>query len=229
MIGWIVSSSVLIIVTIGLRFFLKNKLAPGLQYVLWLLVLIRLLIPGEFIPSPISVQNLLAVPEQASQVQSNAISYEEHTVQQEITASPHIVPEHNQPHIEMPTNQQPSAVKYTISLKTVLNGIWIVGAIVVLLVFLLTNLHFYLKLRRSRKSLAVICKLPVYTSERPSSPCLFGLLRASIYIPCECTKDETMLSHILAHEMSHYVTMCSNRYLLEGRPLPNAFIVERTN
>lgn len=204
MIGWIVSSSVLIIVTIGLRFFLKNKLAPGLQYGLWLLVLLRLLIPGEFIPSPISVQNLLAVPEQVSQAQSNAISYEYHTFQQEITTNPHIVPEHNQPHIEIPAKQQPSADKSTISLKTVLNGIWIVGAIVVLLVFLLTNFQFYLKLRRSRKSLAVICKLPVYTSEGLSSPCLFGLLRASVYIPDECTKDETTISHILAHEVSHY-------------------------
>ena len=204
MIGWIISSSVLIIVTIGLRFFLKNKLAPGLQYGLWLLVLLRLLIPGEFIPSPISVQNLLAVPEQVSQVQSSAILHETHTFQEEITISTHTVPEHTQPHIEMPTKQQLPTVKSTISPKTVLNGIWIVGTITVLLVFLLTNLHFYLKLRRSRKSLAVTCKIPVYTSEGLSSPCLFGLLRVSIYIPCEYAKDETMLSHILAHEMSHY-------------------------
>ncbi len=204
MIGWIVSSSVLIVVTIGLRFLLKNKLAPGLQYGLWLLVLLRLLIPGEFIPSPISVQNLLTAPEQVSQAQSNAIFYEEHTFQQEITISPHIVPEHTQPHMEMPTKQQLPAVKSTISLKTVLNGIGIAGAIVILTVFLLTNLHFYLKLRRSRKSLAVTYQLPVYASEGLSSPCLFGLLRVSIYIPCECAKDETMLSHILAHEMSHY-------------------------
>lgn len=204
MIGWIVSSSVLIVVTIGLRFLLKNKLAPALQYGLWLLVLLRLLIPGELIPSPISVQNLLAVPEQVSQTQSNAIAYEEHTVQQEITASPHIVPENTQPRIEIPTKQQPAAVKATISLKAAFKGIWVVGTIVVLLVFLFTNLHFYLKLRRSRKPLAVICKIPVYTSEGLSSPCLFGLLRVSIYIPCECAKDETLLSHILAHEMSHY-------------------------
>lgn len=204
MIGWIVSSSVLIVVTIGLRFFLKGKLTPGLQYGLWLLVLLRLLIPGEFISSSISVQNLLTTPTQISLSQTSEVLYEQQESQEITKAPPLFTPEYDAPHIELSTEQPSIAPKPPISLKAIFKGIYLSGAIVVLLVFLLTNLQFYFKLRRSRKSFDANCKLPVYTTGGLSSPCLFGLLHPSIYIPDECSKDETMISHILAHEMSHY-------------------------
>ena len=55
MIEWILSSSVLILVVIALRFALRQKLSLRLQYALWLLVLVRLLVPVSFGSSPYSV------------------------------------------------------------------------------------------------------------------------------------------------------------------------------
>ena len=48
MVEWIVSSSVLIAVVILLRFVLKGKISLRLQYALWALVLVRLLVPVSF-------------------------------------------------------------------------------------------------------------------------------------------------------------------------------------
>lgn len=63
---WIVSSSVLILVVIALRYVLRGKLSLRMQYALWLLVLVRLLVPVSFGASDLSVMN--AVPERAPTV-----------------------------------------------------------------------------------------------------------------------------------------------------------------
>ena len=57
MIEWIVSSTVLIAVLILLRFVLKGKISLRLQYTLWSLALIRLLMPFSLGSSGISIMN----------------------------------------------------------------------------------------------------------------------------------------------------------------------------
>ncbi len=61
MIEWTVSSSALLAVLIVLRQILKGKISLRLQYVLWGLALIRLLVPVSFGSTSISVQNALPV------------------------------------------------------------------------------------------------------------------------------------------------------------------------
>ena len=68
MIEWIVSSSALLAVLIVLRQILKGKISLRLQYALWGLVLLRLLVPVSFGSTAVSVQNALpsearAIPE----------------------------------------------------------------------------------------------------------------------------------------------------------------------
>jgi len=58
MFEWIVSSSVLIVVVILLRFILRGKISLRLQYALWALVLVRLLVPVSLGTSAMSVENL---------------------------------------------------------------------------------------------------------------------------------------------------------------------------
>lgn len=57
MLEWIISSSVLIAVVICLRFILKGKISLRLQYMLWALVLVRLLLPFSIGSSHISIMN----------------------------------------------------------------------------------------------------------------------------------------------------------------------------
>lgn len=57
---WILSACVLTAAVIGLRYALGGRIDPRLQYALWALVLVRLLIPVNFGWAPFSVGN--AVP-----------------------------------------------------------------------------------------------------------------------------------------------------------------------
>ena len=52
---WLISSSVLIAAVIVLRAVFGKKMRAGLRYGLWALVLIRLLVPGTFVKSPVSI------------------------------------------------------------------------------------------------------------------------------------------------------------------------------
>ncbi|MBQ1406291.1 MAG: hypothetical protein IIZ00_08795, partial [Oscillospiraceae bacterium] len=61
MIEWIVSSSALLAVLIVLRHILKGKISLRLQYALWGLALLRLLVPVSFGSTAVSVQNALPV------------------------------------------------------------------------------------------------------------------------------------------------------------------------
>ena len=63
---WIITSCVLIAMILGVRFLLKDRISGRLRYGLWLLVLIRLLIPFS-LPSDMSVMNLL--PEKAPEAE----------------------------------------------------------------------------------------------------------------------------------------------------------------
>jgi len=56
---WIVSSSILILIVVGLRFLLRKRIKPILQYALWALVLVRLLVPLQLGSTPISLQNAI--------------------------------------------------------------------------------------------------------------------------------------------------------------------------
>ncbi len=59
---WIIASSVLIAVIAALRFILRCKVSLRLQYALWALVLIRLLVPVSFGVSTVSVMNAIPAP-----------------------------------------------------------------------------------------------------------------------------------------------------------------------
>ena len=55
---WIISSSVLIVLVIALRFALGRRIGLRLRYALWALVLVRLLVPVSFGSSTVSVENI---------------------------------------------------------------------------------------------------------------------------------------------------------------------------
>ena len=57
----LISSTVLILALTALRFLLRGKINPRLQYALWLLAALRLLLPVSLVRSPVSVMN--AVPD----------------------------------------------------------------------------------------------------------------------------------------------------------------------
>ena len=200
---WILSSCILILAVIALRTVLKGKISLRLQYALWMLVLLRLLIPVSIGSSRISVANL--------------------TAQREIpiTAQPHLenpvyLPVQNQPHIPNPAPQQGSQtpeagpvvtkpVSRLLTWKEAALFLWAAGFAAVTGVFILSNLRFRRRILQSRCELDLWKEdLPVYATAEIDTPCLFGIRKPAIYVTCPVAEDPTLLRHTLEHEATHY-------------------------
>ena len=212
MMQWIVSSSVLILVVIALRYVLRGKLSLRMQYALWLLVLVRLLVPVSFGASDLSVMN--AVPERAPTVQQG-------TYKQDIIGKRNDAPT-NAGTVGVPAQSMNEAAPpdliqnvttATVTAPTVektdwariAKTVWLAGAAALGLVFLAVNLHFGKKLRRSRERVEETdACLPVYESGETDTPCLFGVAKPSIYVTPDTRTEAETLRYALAHEQTHY-------------------------
>ena len=209
MIEWVVSSCILILAVIALRYLLRGKISLRLQYALWLLVLARLLIPVSFGSTDISV---MSVVEKAPAVQAVESVREVDTIWQADNGSVQGLPAgaaaDNTPLQIAPratSDDQFSRMSSALTLRKVLLPVWWCGAAVTLLVFLTANLCFAARLRKSSRSLAVeSASLPVYVARERAVPCLFGLFRPAVYVTPEAEEDDTLLRHTVAHETTHF-------------------------
>ena len=225
---WIVSSCVLIVVVALVRQVFKGRMSLRLQYALWALVLVRLLVPVSFGQSRISVMNAVsekeetvyiwhtgdmgdAAPEPAVSAPADtpatvpAVTPPVQTEAPAVTAAPSA---QTVPGISVgtiPVGEAPPANTAGIRLDQVLSTIWLAGMAVMALCLLWSNLAFWLRLRRSRRPLeGADCPLPVYVTGAAETPCLFGLLRPAVYVTPEAAGDELVMGHVLAHEYTHY-------------------------
>ena len=204
MLEWALSSAVLCAVLIALRYILRGRIGLRLQYALWALALLRLLLPVSFGASRFSVANVLQervaapVPTAAVRQQPDfgayAASPADLTPRQTEPADPALPRAELRQAAAEPEIQRP---------EPRLTTLWMIGAAACLLWFTLVNLHFAVRLRRTRRAVDADCPLPVYVSPAAETPCLFGLLHPAVYLPPETAADPD-LGHILAHEYTHY-------------------------
>ena len=233
MLNWIITSSILIITVITLRFCLKGKISLRLQYSLWVLVLIRLLIPFSFGETMISIGNWLDSAKDTKEVQqvieltqtplpsmtyNDAYDIVEEQYAQEGIAIDNISME-----------EFSETIEYEI-LDTMHGGytpaeiwkmIWLVGMVLLGLYFVTTNLHFWYKLKKNRVFLGTAGELmtthslesnlrkrgnllPVYQTNIVETPCLYGVMSTSIYVTDEVVGERECLRHVLEHESTHY-------------------------
>ena len=209
----LITSSVLILAILLLRKLFSGSLSRRVQYALWALVLVRLLVPVQLPMMNFSVLN--------------AAKPVEHVVTKTVSEQPIYVPVAQVPLKEQPAarqakpentlikvgqsvwiaeEEQETAVKYRcVSPLTILSWVRMAGSGLVGIFLLLANLRFWLWLRKARKPYEVEdCKLRVYLVEAGlPSPCLFGLFRPAIYLTPAALESETKLRHVLAHELTH--------------------------
>ena len=229
MTNWILTSCILIVAVIALRAIFKGRISMRMRYGLWALVLIRLLIPGNFIPSHLSVENLALSFSQQPQIQEftqewNAPQQSYESVYQEVVqehyqayypemsttpATPPealtaTLPEQEQVMIQQEAQKRVEQSTPIYNLTQILTGIWILGALIAGTVLLTINWDFSRRLKLTRRALEANAPIPVYKSFMAETPCLFGLIHPVIYITEETAADPVALSHILAHESTHY-------------------------
>ena len=204
----LVTSSVLIVVIALLRLALRGKISQRVQYALWLLAAVRLLVPVSFVSSPVSVMNAVEPVAETIQISRTEQQFPAVTGQIQNVTGGNTTPQTgtvttpSQPQTGDTAQVQPT--EPGVDLGTVLRWGWLAGAVVVGCWFLVSNLVFRRRLVRAARPLeGTDCPLPVYVSAGAPSPCLSGLVRPGIYLIPDCPTEGPGLKHILAHELTH--------------------------
>ncbi len=221
----LITSSALILALLLMRRVFQKVLSRRVQYALWALVLVRLLVPvslpavnfsvltaarpiqtvvdqrlGQAVrPAQPSGQTIYNAPDpsgvlaaQGGQTALNHTPYE----------GP--LPPLGQPispaaDVPSPATAQPDA---GMTAGEALTLVWKIGMAAMAGFFLLSNLTFYLRLRKNRRTFETVSTRPVYLVPEGviPSPCLFG---RSIYITPAVARDPHKLRHVLCHEETH--------------------------
>jgi len=197
----IISSSVLILMIAVLRRLLRGKISRSVQYALWLLVAVRLLLPLEIGSVDFSVNSVAAaqtVERRLEQISVPVRPYQALSAEQYSR-------ETGVPAEQIRDNELAAAArrKQSVPLTDLLFWLWLAGAAALFLWQALVNLRFARRLGREAAPCPDLeAKVPVYQAAWLSSPCLFGLLRPCIYLNRPETGER--LRHILIHEQCHY-------------------------
>ena len=212
----LLTSSVLILALLLLRLLFRKTISRQVQYALWGLVALRLLVPVSL---PAMEHNVLTAAEPVT-ARITAPALYVTPYRETIVSAPQGVfqtPAPYQP-FRVDTATEDSTVTFTdgknvthsieyksqIPLTPVLKAVWHAGMYVMAAWFLLANLRFMLRLRRSRRPYPVEnCPYPVYLTAELPSPCLFGLFHPAVYLTPAAVESPETLRHVLIHETTH--------------------------
>lgn len=213
MMEWALTSSVLIAAVIALRFLFRRKISRRLQYALWGLVLLRLLMPVSLFGSTFSVMNAVEdsrLTDSLSGIQVNSDVIENTYMTPEeaqeighgtLYAIDERYGESGDRHLRNYIFTEP----LDLVLGRIFRIVWLTGGIAAGLWLIGANLVFYRKLRNNREVFSYPdCKLPVYVTGHVASPCLFGIFRPAIYLTPKAVASADSTRHVLAHELCHY-------------------------
>ena len=243
----LITSSVLILAILAIRQLFKGVLSRRLQYALWALVLVRLLVPVSLPAAKFSVMTAARPVEQVVTARLDRITVlpvRPETVQTPGTpsnVSPALdpaAPEEPLPQLgktSYPGTYDPSAADHPRPAMTageVLALVWKVGMALMGGFFLVSNLAFYLKLRKNRRewtgqvsgpynrqgnTWSTEDDLSAVGADVPIGPFLSHkvyvvpeeaipspcLFGNAIYITPAVAEDPARLRHVLAHETTH--------------------------
>ena len=210
----LLTSSVLILALLALRQLFRRTVSRRMQYALWLLVLVRLLVPVNV---GTLAHNVLSAAAPVQTVVEERLDTPVLYVQDGTERRPaQLLPgKESQGDPQSPPSdaaQSAPADEYytvtptyrTVTLSEALTYVWYAGMAGVGAWFLFTNLRFARALRKARTPYRVEgCRYPVYLVSALPSPCLFGVLRPAVYLNEKALQSPDALRFVLAHEQTH--------------------------
>lgn len=215
----LITSSVLIAALLVLRRAFRRSVSRRVQYALWALVALRLLVPVNL---PALDHNVLTAADpvvrdiEALYITPRQIAYDVPSGAKVYgppgTPAVAVGPATPDNTLTFPVEdvrgtptEATATYQRQIALEDLLRPVWYGGMALMALWFLLSNLLFWRKLRRRRTPYPVEhCAQPVYLVEEGlPSPCLFGLFRPAVYLTPAAAASPEALRHVLAHEETH--------------------------
>ena len=191
----VLTVSALIAVVLLVRAIFKNRVPKRMIYCLWLVVRLKLCLPGTLFSLPVLPAEKLVAPTQISELPAQTtpvIQQPAQTVMQPQTpAQQQVSPAHEtaKPAAKPLTTAQILQIAWFSG--SALLGLWLFGAWVV----------FTIRLHRDRRFLGKRGGTCIYVSGAVKSPCLAGLIPAVYLTEDVLQADEAEL--ILRHELTH--------------------------
>ena len=186
----VLTVSALIVALLLVRAIFKNRVPKRMVYALWLVVLVKLCLPGTVVSLPV-----LPAEEAAAPVQRAETPAQTAPVQQPAQA----VTQAQQPVSPAQEAAEPAAKALTAI--QIFQIVWAGGSALLGLWLLSTWLMFTVRLRRSRKFLGKHGRTNIYVADCIKSPCLAGPVPAVYLTEDALQTNEAEL--ILRHELTH--------------------------
>ena len=190
----ILTLSALILVVLLVRAIFKNRVPKRMLYCLWLVVLLKLCLPGTLVSLPVLPAEEVTAPVQA--VQNAPVSVQPTTPTQ---TAPQ--PETQEPVTKPAVQQAAAPAAKPLTTAQILLIVWAAGSGLLGLWLISTWAVFTVRLHKSRKFLGKRGRTNIYVSECIKSPCLAGVLPAVYLTEDVLQTDEAEL--ILRHELTH--------------------------
>ena len=231
MIEHLITSTVLMLCILLIRMLFGNRMSQRLKYGLWILVAVKLLVPLPLYETDFSIMNVVQFVENQieneksvdpatesvsaqseegkiisenseSEIEKDSMQNEdtENVVKKQSELQGEVVDPVNTKYVSGKTKEKPF-----VHFKTLCMCIWIAGVILFGSIILMSNIRFYLRLRKDRKqNSSYLCKLKLYKTDCVDTPCLFGMVKPAIYLPAGLMLGKEKLQHIMTHELTHY-------------------------
>ena len=186
--------SALIAAVLLVRAAFKNRVPKRLLYALWLVVLLKLCLPGTAYALPLLPAEQTAAAQQTETPTQSVPAAQQPT---QAAAQP-------QTPAQQPVSRPPEAAKPAAAMPLVTEPvlvIWFCGSVLLGLWLLLTWLVFTVRLRRSRRFLGRRGRIRIYAAGSISSPCLAGLIPA-VYLTEDVVQTDAA-ELVLRHELTH--------------------------
>lgn len=201
-------ASVLILGILLLRRLARGRISPRLQYGLWGLAALRLLIPFS-VRSKFSLFNHMNFAGGSGGVAAPTPALGQAAPMllvpvQEMAPAPSPLPEALQAgaaqHAFERVDSHAAVQGWAPDVATLL----LLGALIFLGYAAIINWKFYKSQIRPAQRLDIACALPVYGLQSAASPCLFGVVRPGILLNGAAMEPPRRQALALAHELAHY-------------------------
>ncbi|MFB6728160.1 M56 family metallopeptidase [Bacillus mobilis] len=221
---WLIETSLMASILVGfilcIKVLFKNKLTPRWQYMLWIVLMIRLLLPWSP-DSSYSIYSLFSYSSSVSEVIQKNTSSPENTVNNEMKQTAELesnsetVTKNSEPEVNASAEQQTTLSLYKIALY-----VWLAGVIVLAVITFITNrrLYSYIKkqpditdeqvvtvFNRCKQSMKMKKAVSLRLAGKIASPTVFSFFRPKVLLSKKHMKalNEQQLQYVFYHELAH--------------------------
>lgn len=202
-------ASLIVCVILAVKFIIGNRLQPSWHYLLWFIVVLRLILPWTP-ESSFSLFNLINLITNST----SSVSY---------TSNSDIIPLTTEPIVdaEVTLVNSQSTVNSSNSIWQFAFYVWLFIVILLIIQMIATNRKYAKKLLnlpaindpsildlldKSKQLMSINRDIRLKWSDQVVSPTLYGILKPSLILPKEITQNLSLeqLHFIFLHELSHY-------------------------